>query len=216
MSSCIQVPKVYQTISDRNFGVNDVVYSPTDSLLLEVAEDTDVLGRLDSKISSIRMPWDDEPSKPLPLGSLSCFVHDLKSDSWQPAASVYFQHGASTIAWDSGRRYAYVGLDNGTIVAYYANSTCKELSLAHEYPLHKDRVAGLIHVPQRDVLISIGRDSLLSVYSLVRGETISSAQVGSAWLASVQVDLANDHVFIGTFDNQLYVYDIGTPVSKKG
>ncbi len=72
------VPRVYQTITDTNYGVNDVVYAPQDGLLLTGCEDADLLSRFDAAMSSIKMPWEKEHPQKVPLGSLNCWVHDQK------------------------------------------------------------------------------------------------------------------------------------------
>ncbi len=118
----------------------------------------------------------------------------------------------TAVAWDSNRRYALVGLDSGKVFAFFASKDCRQFTHAHDFQFHTKRVGAMVYHPGKDILITVGRDSLLVVFSMARMEVISQATIGSAWLANVVYDAANDHVFIGTFDNQLFVYDIGTPV----
>jgi len=44
------LPRVYQTISDRNYGTNDVYYSAEDGFLLAACEDVAVLAKIESKL----------------------------------------------------------------------------------------------------------------------------------------------------------------------
>jgi len=89
-----RVPVPFATITDRNFGVNDVVYSPADGLVITACEDADLISRLDSQLSNIPLPWEakSKASSVVPLGSLNCWQLDTESGSYLPVSTLFYEH----------------------------------------------------------------------------------------------------------------------------
>jgi len=95
----------------------------------------------------------------------------------------------TSVAWDPVRRYIFAGMENGKTIIYYASPGFAELTVVVELAHHTKKVAKMAYVQAHgdDLLVSIGRDSLLVVYSLRSERITSQANMLEGWLACLQV-----------------------------
>ncbi len=213
-----QVPVSFASITDRNFGVNDFVYAPEEGLVITACEDADLISRLDSQLSNMPLPWEtrSKNAPTVPLGSLNCWLLDSDSGSYVPVSTLFFEHQATAVAWDPVRRHIYLGLENGKTITYAASEGFTELTVVGEVAHHTKKVAKLIYAQSHgdDLLLSIGRDSLLVAYSVKSSRVVSQANLLEGWLACLQFDPENDYVYVGTFTGKVLIYDISTPQAQ--
>lgn len=69
-----------EEITNFIYGVRDFLYLPNESLFFALISDMNVLSRMDSYISNIKLPWDRE-DKPLcvsSVGVLECYYEKKK------------------------------------------------------------------------------------------------------------------------------------------
>jgi len=210
-------------------GVNAHVYDPTRGLLITACEDSDIMSRLDSQLSNIQLPWEDSASASVvPLGSLNCWLYEASSDSWVPTTTLFFEHQVSALAFDSKRGNIWVGLHNGQVICYRCSHDYTELEMLYDCTLHNHRVGAMYYSAEDDIVISVGRDSVIHVIhhgddnAGEQGPTATDANASQTrehiyltshdaeegWLGSIAYDTTHKLIYVGSFSGKVLVYHI--------
>lgn len=165
-----------------------------------------VLSRIDSYITNTRLPWEDK-SVMVPVGALNIWLRDANSD-WTCTTSQYYDTSATALAWDEQRQHIFLGVDTGAILVYYLDVNTTLLNNVTEIKGHSARVTSIVYDRANDRIISCGRDKKVVIYSMATNTILSSTRCGDSWLSSMYFDEASQRIFLGSYSNQVLIYDV--------
>ena len=126
-----------------------------------------------------------------------------------------YQVAATAVCFIASPPTLYVGLDSGVLWSYKVSNNYADFSPISQIPLHTARIMHFAHAVKQRLLLSISRDKHLAVVDLDTNKVRSSIAVGhpgitaaQSGLASIIYDDEDEKVFIGTFNNVIYIYTL--------
>eukprot|EP00041_Stephanoeca_diplocostata_P008405 m.124944 g.124944 ORF g.124944 m.124944 type:complete len:468 (+) comp17308_c0_seq2:105-1508(+) len=139
----------------------------------------------------------------------------LKRDSggYWPSVQEELPDKATALCFDKTTRRAYIGLANGTIVAYDVQDDFNAVRYNFSIQAHRGRIAAICIDSARKLLLSCGRDKAVIVTSLADNKQ-KSIYTMNAWACVMDYDSSTANIFVGDYGGHVHVLKTDKETSK--
>jgi WD40 repeat protein len=175
-------PALDFTLSDTNFGLNDLVFDASRNILLCALQDPKVISKFNSYIANAKLPWEEKPVSEKPVGSFSLWSAG-QNDRWDTLINQDFVEPVSAICWNSKSLTVFLGLENGDLRIFKVSDTYTSARSVRSLKLHNLRISSMFFDEESEILISCSRDKTVCIFDTKNDAILAQNIVGSCrWL----------------------------------
>eukprot|EP00828_Plagiopyla_frontata_P039395 TRINITY_DN517_c0_g2_i1.p1 TRINITY_DN517_c0_g2~~TRINITY_DN517_c0_g2_i1.p1 ORF type:complete len:316 (-),score=38.60 TRINITY_DN517_c0_g2_i1:401-1348(-) len=196
-------------------GLRDFHYQEDKGILISLVSEMNVVSRVDSLLTNIKMPWENSTQDVLVTVGAVEFYGQISVDNWKFEIiwAKTFASQAICMMWDQSTGLLAVGLDDGSL--YIEKVYAESNYIKHEQDLsakvHSARIMGVAIDNLTNLCYTISEDKYLKCVDITRGMIIAEVPVSANKLTALILDKDYKRAFITNKANDVYVYDISTP-----
>jgi hypothetical protein len=145
-------------------GLRDFIYLKEENVLIVACSDMSLISRIDSEITNVKLPWEEETNSHISIGGVVVY----KLDGYNVVDRLWtksYPKQTGVISWCNESSVLTVGLDDGKMFLYKANreSNFTIFDEILEIKPHTDRVMGISLDAANYYLYSCSTDKKFSV-----------------------------------------------------
>ena len=203
-------PTIVGKLEDIPLGVRDFYYSRDEGIVFMVCSDMNIISRVDSKITNIKLPWEKKTDSHVPVGAALCYKVQKLGIGFQfvKAWGKSFPIQTSVLSWDADSTTFSVGLDDGSIVQFKheANSKYENFNEVASLKPHKERVMGIAFDAASGHIFSCSSDKVFAISDVNYQATPLEVAKSNFGYTNLYYDMPNKRVFLTNEGGELDVY----------
>jgi hypothetical protein len=137
-------PEKIASYDSLPLGLRDFIYLKDDNVLIVACSDMSLISRIDSEITNVKLPWEEDNNTHISVGGVVVY----KLDNFNVVDRLWtksYPKQTGIMSWCNDTSVLTVGLDDGRIFMYKANKESNFTNFEEilEIKPHNDRVMGV-------------------------------------------------------------------------
>jgi hypothetical protein len=145
-------------------GLRDFILIKEENVLIAACSDMSLISRIDSEITNVKLPWEEETNSHISIGGVIVYKLDNNNVVDRLWTKSYPKQ-TGVVSWCNETNVLTVGLDDGKIILYKVNkdSNFTQFDEVLEIKPHNDRIMGISLDASKYYLYSCSTDKKFSV-----------------------------------------------------